>query len=445
MFSGFPCVSLVLYLSLFAASAAQRERGLAMRDTPFKMANAPREFKYPVETKIAFPQSSWFDGFGKSVAINGKKVLVGSHAMNAGAAKSGSAFLYSIDDSGQGWTLLTQFKPETPGQYDYFGWSVDLATFNLIIGSWEDDDNGATSGSVYIYRKSGDQHFEEETWFLSAKFSGVSAGDSFGISVLISDSGLAAVGAPGGKNANGVQSGYVTLFRQYSGVWTKDQVLTASDGASADNFGISLSLSFHDNTLVVGAMGANGKTGRAYVFGSGSSSSEYAEIAKLSPSNGAQGDSFGHAVAIYNDVIVVGADHAFSSDTSGAAYIFKKVSRSSGNTYEETQVLTPGSTCNLCYFGTAVAAYGNAVVVGSKNVGVGSSFPSGTVYYYLRDSGLSSYSEVFLFNATDRSASLTTSDQVSLRQYKTLYICFNNSCVVMHSLEPLLIWTETPL
>jgi hypothetical protein len=405
--------TLVLCLSFFIATGAQNDRELEIRSAPVRMANAPRQFKYSEETKIAFPQSSFFDGFGKSVAINGRKVLVGSHAMNAGAAKSGSAFLYSIDDSGQGWTLLKQFQPENPGQYDYFGWSVDLTTYYLIIGSWEDDDNGATSGSVSIYRRSGDEHFEEETWFFSAKFAGVSAGDSFGISVIISDSGLAAVGAPGGKNADGVQSGYVTILRLSSGVWMKDQVLTASDGASADNFGISLSLSSYDNTLVVGAMGANGKTGRAYVFGSSASGTEYSEVASLSPSNGAQGDSFGHAVAIYNDVVVVGADHTFSSDTSGAVYVFKKVSRSSGTTYEEAQILTPGSPCNLCFFGTSVAAYGNSIVVGSKNMGVGSTYPAGFAYYYLRSSARSSYTEVFRFNATDRNNAITTSDQVS--------------------------------
>ena len=98
--------------------------------------------------------------------------------------------------------------------------------------------------------------------------------------------------------------------------------LVASDGASHDAFGWSVSIS--DDTAVIGAWGDadNGSdSGSAYVYerqGDGS----WLETAKLTAADGASGDWFGYSVAIAVDVAVIGArrdDHNSGSD-SGSAY-----------------------------------------------------------------------------------------------------------------------------
>ena len=65
--------------------------------------------------------------------------------------------------------------------------------------------------------------------------------------------------------------------------------LTASDGAAHDNFGYSVAVS--GSTAVVGAYGKNSSTGAAYVFMR--SGSTWTQQAKLTASDGATHDNFG--------------------------------------------------------------------------------------------------------------------------------------------------------
>jgi len=100
--------------------------------------------------------------------------------------------------------------------------------------------------------------------------------------------------------------------------------LTASDGEAGDHF--SNYVAIDEDTLVVGApydadMGTD--SGSAYVFMR--SGSTWSEQAKLTASDGAEGDRFGFAVAIDGDTIVVAADLENENGTnSGAAYVFTR-------------------------------------------------------------------------------------------------------------------------
>ena len=85
------------------------------------------------------------------------------------------------------------------------------------------------------------------------------ANDEFGASVAI-DGDTAVVGAPRGdtKDADGnvitADAGVVYVFvRDGQGVWRRAGTLTASDGATDDEFGISVAVD--GDTIVVGAPG----------------------------------------------------------------------------------------------------------------------------------------------------------------------------------------------
>ena len=147
-------------------------------------------------------------------------------------------------------------------------------------------------------------------------------GDYFGNSVSISGNTVV-VGAPLGVNGD---QGAAYVFTEPALGWkdnTETAELTASDGAGADYFGTSVSIS--GNTVVVGAYGVNGSQGAAYVFtesGSGWVSTSMA--AKLTASDGASGDTFGYSVSISGNTVVVGAYSATVNGNSnaGAAYVF---------------------------------------------------------------------------------------------------------------------------
>ena len=90
--------------------------------------------------------------------------------------------------------------------------------------------------------------------------------------------------------------------------WTEDNMLTASDVASGDNFGYSVDIS--GDTLLVGAYAKDGWKGAAYIFvlaGDGS----WDDGTMLIPINGiASGDEFGRSVALSGDRALIGAIYA---------------------------------------------------------------------------------------------------------------------------------------
>ena len=100
--------------------------------------------------------------------------------------------------------------------------------------------------------------------------------------------------------------------------------ITASDGASDDYFGYSVSI--YENTIVVGAYGDDDKdsvSGSAYIFEK-NQNGVFEQIQKITANDGASNDVFGWSVSIYEDTIVVGArlDDDKGSN-SGSAYIFE--------------------------------------------------------------------------------------------------------------------------
>lgn len=139
-------------------------------------------------------------------------------------------------------------------------------------------------------------------------------GDCFGNSVSVSGD-TAVVGAEG--RAGNTGAAYV--FLRSGNTWTQQQILAASDGGSGDFFGDAVAVS--GNTALVGAP-LNPKPtrqGAAYVFAR--SGTTWSEQQKLTASNGASFDNFGISVAIDGDTAVVGAYG--NASLQGPAYMYQ--------------------------------------------------------------------------------------------------------------------------
>src|SRR5204863_4970437 len=97
--------------------------------------------------------------------------------------------------------------------------------------------------------------------------------------------------------------------------------------SSSDNFAWSVAVS--GNTVVVGAPGASATSdddaGAAYVFVR--NGTQWAQQARFEALNGHIGDSFGYAVAVSGDAVIVSAPYATTSASafqSVAAYLFAR-------------------------------------------------------------------------------------------------------------------------
>jgi hypothetical protein len=137
--------------------------------------------------------------------------------------------------------------------------------------------------------------------------------------------------------------------------------LTAKDGTVDDRFVQSIAIS--GDVLVVGLYGE-----AAYVFEKNDDNS-WTQTAKLTSDDGMDDDLFGRSVDVFGDTIIVGASW---HNTTGAAYIY---SRQDGGNWTQAAKVTASDGVDGDYFGQAVAASENLVVVGTFTL-------SGAVYIF---------------------------------------------------------------
>ena len=254
---------------------------------------------------------------------------------------------------------------------DLFGSSVSISGDYAVVGARQDNSN---AGSAYIFVRSG------TTWTQQQKLTASDAAsyDWFGASVSVSGN-YAVVGAYGNDDAGTYSnSGSAYIFVRSGTTWTQQQKLTASDAAVSDRFGVSVSVS--GDYAVVGANGDNSHTGSAYIFVR--SGTTWTQQQKLTASDAVEADSFGVSVSVSGDYAVVGAyDTNDGGTNSGSAYIFVR----SGTTWTQQQKLTASDAAASDWFGASVSVSGNYAVVGAYgNDDAGTYSNSGSAYIFVR-------------------------------------------------------------
>ena len=183
--------------------------------------------------------------------------------------------------------------------------------------------------------------------------------DYFGNSVSISED-YALIGAPYDDD-NGPHSGSAYIFFFDGTNWIEQAKLTATDGAEGDQFGYTVSIS--NEYAVIGAWmdDDNGdRSGSAYIFKR--SDTTWVEQAKLIAGDGATFDHFGNSVSIWEDYVVIGAvDDDDSGDRSGSAYVFN---RNGANWIEQTK-LSAFDGSEYDQFGYSVSISENYAIIGT--------------------------------------------------------------------------------
>jgi FG-GAP repeat len=320
--------------------------------------------------------------FGYSVSISGNYAIVGSYYKTVGAnSAQGKAYIFNFN--GSTWVQQAMLVASDGAANDYFGWSVNISGNNAIVGAYNKliGASGFGQGKSYIF------NFNGSSWVQQAILTAIdgSANDHFGYSVSINGN-YAIVGARdknvGINNTQG--KAYIYNFNGTS--WAVQNILTASDGAADDYFGISVSIS--GNNAIVGAynkkVGANFGQGKAYIFSLTGGS--WLQIGSgLTATDGFDSDYFGYRVSISGDYTIVAApDKAVNgNNVQGKVYIFYF----NGSTWVQQATLTATDGAANDLFGLPVNISGNYAIVGAAYKTSGSSSSQGAAYIYQNING----------------------------------------------------------
>ena len=293
------------------------------------------------------------DHFGLSVALSGNTIIVGSPWSEAA---------YVFVEPSDGWTNATEIAKLTASDGaagDYFGQSVSIDGDTVMVGSYNDDDNGADSGSAYVFVKP-DTGWANATETAKLTSSDGAANDYFGHAVAVSGD-TAVVGAYEHDSSKGATYVFVKPSDGWSGA-TETAKLTASDGFILGYLGYSVAID--GDTVMAGAHTDQGTRGAVYAFVEPSDGwANATETAKITASDESSGNMLGYSVALDGDTMVAGA-HGHGDN--GASYVFKKSDTGWADAIEVVR-LTASDGADGDQFGWSVALDAGTVKVGARS------------------------------------------------------------------------------
>ena len=123
-------------------------------DEPSDSSITGSEYLQAQAAKLTASDGVVFDNFVYSVAVDGDTVVVGAWGDDDNGSESGSAYVFTKPATG--WATDTETAKLTASDGaadDWFGRSVAVDGDTVMVGTTEDDDNGSSSGSAYVFIK----------------------------------------------------------------------------------------------------------------------------------------------------------------------------------------------------------------------------------------------------------------------------------------------------
>jgi hypothetical protein len=319
--------------------------------------------------------------FAFNLAIDGTRFAIGVPSDPDGGS------VYTYDYAGGEVRQVDILHGDTPTAGGLFGRSVALQGNRLVIGLPGDNTGANEAGSLYVYE------YESGSWQRSAILRSKTPGplDWLGSSVAF-DGDLVVSGATG-RTVPGEQlpSGATYVFERTKDGWGQAQMLWPTTPETGAFFGEAVSVL--GSTIAVGGFfGTAGLSGgSAYVFMRGSDG-QWTQQQVIRPNNSRAGDWFGDRVVLTGDLLVVGASHESSAtpgigadgegtlNQSGAVYVF---SRSSG-TWSQSIEIKLSEPMAMQELGLGLAVSNGTLVAGvpSDPDRNGSSMKPGGVYVF---------------------------------------------------------------
>lgn len=313
--------------------------------------------------------------FGLSVATSNGIIVVSACPVSGVGGR-----VYVFTPSGSTWSQ-TAILMAPDGLADDFGASVDVDGVTIVVGAPGDDSIAEDAGAAYSFVRDG------QSWILgdpvwhgvppTGPVVGPSAGDRFGASVsLFGD--VALVGAPGAAGG----AGYAYVFHRNDGDWVESSMVTSMDPRSGGGFGWAVALA--EQGAIVGEPGwepsgqaADADFGAVYFFlGSGGTLSHFGMSAAVE-----SGSRLGTSVALSGTMAIAGASQSMTHTAeAGEAIVFTRGGAGLG-IWTLRQTLRPAGGSAADGFGAAVALFAKRALVGAPMADTAGT-DSGAAYGY---------------------------------------------------------------
>ncbi|MCB1133423.1 MAG: choice-of-anchor D domain-containing protein, partial [Verrucomicrobiae bacterium] len=291
-------------------------------DTP----GGPAASRIAQSTYVKASNTGSSDSFGV-VAMSGNLMAIGAPkessaspgVTNSGSATpaqednslgaSGAVYVFERNSVSDAWSQTAFLKASNPGADDRFGSAVAVSNNTVVVGADGDDGSGSgvnppdtgftsNSGAAYVFVKDSGAGTWSQQAYLKSSFP--EADGRFGRSVAISDDRIV-VGAPA-EQVLSITQGVAYLFLREAGGWSAEAYLKDQDATGYESFGDAVAID--GDTIVVGepgrAEGTNPQAGGALVFvrNPGAPLGEWSAAGVRLPGSGQFHAYFGSAVAI---------------------------------------------------------------------------------------------------------------------------------------------------
>lgn len=321
--------------------------------------------------------------FGQSVSTNGQYLAVGAPFYGGGAGGTSPGIVVIYTRSGGQWVFLNAVQAPAPANGDGFGYFVQFAGQQLLVGAPFTEVSGATQrGAAYVYTLLAGQYAHYQTLTPGVA---VAAGDWFGFH-LAADAGWLAVGVPRASAGN---QGQAQLYRYDSNaeIWIYHGVLNGT--ASNGNFGQRVLL--RGDRLLVGAPEEilSGNT-RGYVYEylrtGAAAAAVFTQQQRFRPdqqiANGSAG-VFGSSLALSPDgsKLLVGSPFEIAlagGSQDGAVFAY---TRGMGGTWtQRARIDSPAGTRAVNFGGSVVFHTDGSALIGDIRENDAAATPLGAVY-----------------------------------------------------------------
>lgn len=278
---------------------------------------------------------------------------------------------------------------------DLYGFSTATYQDRILIGALRQkhSETGQDTGAAFLYRLVEGQ-WQPETFPIPED---LQSKDGFGGKLALHEN-IAAIGAIGYDRA-AKDGGGVFVFQNINNQWREVTRITAPDAQIGDSFGQAVAIS--QNTLIVGAPKDDDKgedAGSVYVFTAEGDNWQLQQ--KLTAPDGAPGDVFGISVAFSQNTILIGADlNDEKANNAGAAYVYVK----QGNHWQLQAKLMADDAGDTDIFGVRVALDEDTALISARrddDEAVGKD--SGSAYVFKRE-GKTWHQEAKLVGPTQQS------------------------------------------